>query len=198
MSALVSVEHAKMSKALSALDEAYLQTLLNSASGIAERYCHREFAKTTHTDETYDGDGHGGQRDLMLRHFPIITLTALKFLNHVDGSEDVITVANLLKDLPMGQILFKPQGSDGYLTFPKGTQNIVVTYDAGFETVPAPVQRAVLMIAAFLHGAAAHDLSLQSERLGDYAYTLAREEQIASSMPAAARGILGQYKDWLV
>lgn len=53
-----------------------------------------------------------------------------------------------------------------------GTMNIYVTYDAGYTTVPYDVQQACIELITQWYNRAQHDVSLKSERLGDYSYTL--------------------------
>lgn len=55
-------------------------------------------------------------------------------------------------------------------SFPRGWRNIEVRYRAGYDTIPDDVQTAACMIVKAMHDMSRRDTTLQSERIGDYAY----------------------------
>lgn len=81
--------------------------------------------------------------------------------------------------------------------FESGTQNVFVDYTAGFAagvtTVPDALEWACLTITKMLYDKIKKDLSVQSETLGDYSYTVAAAAA-GFIVPAELRGILDPYK----
>jgi len=55
--------------------------------------------------------------------------------------------------------------------FVKGIQNIYVEYTGGFTTIPYGVEQACLMLIAYYYFGTNRDPGLQSEKLGDYAWS---------------------------
>ena len=178
------------SPSLATVDGGLLASLITAASAAAERYCGREFTSVLRT-EIYDGDG---SPYLMLRAFPLgvagvaaITVTA------EDGTTDTIAIADLLLNLGNGVIKIKagaPNSDVSY--FPSGFQNISVPYTAGYVTIPADVQQAVVQIAEGMLSANERAGDVTSEKIGDYAVSYGVG---GSSLPPAAQALLARYRD---
>lgn len=78
-------------------------------------------------------------------------------------AEDDYTV-----DYDLGQIVLP-----GGYGFSKGFRNVYIEYNAGYATVPAALRQICNELVVWLYRTGRRDLSLKSERLGDYAWTAA-------------------------
>ena len=76
-----------------------------------------------------------------------------------------------------------------YGRFPRGESNVRIDYTAGYATVPAPVQEAVVRLAQIAWLSASRDPNLTSEKLGPYGATY------ATTVPGAITD--AQVRGWL-
>lgn len=111
---------------------------------------------TTHTDEEYDGDG---TDTLMLRHFPVTSVSSLSVDDAAVGTSQYKVYSGGFirlvhsKDSPILDAMNFPGA-----TFPFGQKNVKVTYIVGQTAIPAHVRFcAVQMIA---------QIALVHERMG--------------------------------
>lgn len=185
--ALISVARAQECEQLASVDAARLSTLIAAASAAIVRFCGRAFVSTAYT-ETYSGDG---TTELLLRHYPLITLTTVTITDD-DGTEYDIATDQFRLDEAAGIVHFKPDADDDYTWWPEGTLNIEIVYTAGYATVPDDVQEACVLTVAALYAAASTDPNLQSESLGDYSFT---RRTAAEAIPAEAQRLLASYRD---
>lgn len=97
--------------------------------------------------ETHDGSGN---EMCMLNRKPIVSLTSIQILS-VPQTVFSIPVSSIYVENDTGILRIKSVNFDTYtyLTpiFPKGRKNILVTYLAGYDTPPADVARALVMLA---------------------------------------------------
>ena len=77
--------------------------------------------------------------------------------------------------------------------FTSGRRNIVVRYTAGYVTTPADLEQICIDLTKVYWDRRSKDVSTKSEKLGDYAYTLAEG---ASAIPAEFQIRLAPYKKW--
>jgi hypothetical protein len=81
--------------------------------------------------------------------------------------------------------------------WPKGFNNIAVTYTGGYATIPPAVKRATILWARHLYDATKRTGVLQSEGIGAYSYALAGPATLAA--PPAAAALLSTFvRDWMV
>lgn len=59
--------------------------------------------------------------------------------------------------------------------FPKGLRNVVVTYSAGYSTIPPMLEQVCIELAAEMFQEHARDSTLASESLGDYSWSAAAQ-----------------------
>lgn len=186
MSTFLTVERARELPALAQVAEGYLAHLVAAACEAAERYCKRRFALTTYTGEAYRGDGGA---TLFLRNFPVTELQSV-IIVEADGSESEVDGADFVVEAATGSITFRAAGAPG--AFPPPPASARVTYTAGFATVPETLVEAAAHLAAWLHGRAAREEGVSSERLGDYAKTFAVD---AAALPGVVRSLLAPYRN---
>ncbi len=225
MASLASVTKFKalLNETSSARDSWY-EALLTSASAVAEERCGRHFARATYT-EYYNGNG---RRTIWLHERPVQSITSV-YVDHdgfygqggsgttpypastllVSGVDYALELdergthsrCGLLHRLrtvwPQTAREFYP----GRITPQSGPAfgNIKVTYVAGYDPIPEDLQYAVCWIASFMKRTIAFGGNLESERIGDYSYTLwhPRFDNVPPEL-ATADQILSRYKELAV
>lgn len=102
--------------------------------------------------------GHGGDT-LVLRNYPVVDITSLTINGRViPASPDGIQSGYVFDDRVIELIGFK---------FDKGKKNVVISYDAGFNDVPADVEQAVTELAGLRY------METTKDRIGVMAEALA-------------------------
>lgn len=108
---------------LTALETAQISMIITQVDGIIQNYCGWKLLATDYTDKKFNGSG---TTQLDLQAYPLISVTSVTM-----DSEDITS-------------LVEETDPEGYLTtnddstFTKGTNNIVVTFRAGFEDADMP------------------------------------------------------------
>lgn len=120
----------------------------------------------------------------------------LTSLDWPDGPKDIFnssaTFRAYVESLPGSMIADATAGRVVCDGFPKGIQNIMARYYAGYATIPEDVQEATSQLVSKLWHQAKRDPSLMSERLGDYSYsTLASGDMDGMG---SIRRMLSRYK----
>jgi len=168
----------------------FLEKFVDRASQQIESFCRRKMRKRTYADERYDGDGMSPV--LIMREYPIVSVTSL----YDDTGRDF--EASSLVDSDDYEI-----GADaGTVTrtdsaFAKGTANIKITYEAGYEDDDPrlyDLTMACVMLAAryyFQSPAGKGRQGVKTERLaggqGDVSF-------VQDAMPKEVREILMPYR----
>lgn len=162
-SAIVTVDQIKRFLQLGSSEhDVLLGDLAERAAAVSESYCDRTFAVGTYTaastpdDALLDGKG---LPFVYTPQWPIVSVSSLAIVAEGGGA--------VLAALSTGQ--YGINRRDGKLTilswsgsplltdssdpvFPEGTQNIAVSYVAGYATLPADLVESVLLIAAHMFG----------------------------------------------
>jgi uncharacterized phiE125 gp8 family phage protein len=131
-----------------------LERLINSCTDFIESYCGRRFKIEVYVSEKYDGNS---EKKLYLKNYPIILVSELKIDNIVIALAD-----------------FKIYNNEGSLYYTAGfnkeMQNILVSYQAGYSTIPYDLEQACIKLVAGIYqsrgGTAA--TGVKSENIGDY------------------------------
>lgn len=113
--------------------DSLLNLLITKFSQVICTYCRQEFVKAEYT-ETYDGDG---ESNLLLDHLPVVSVSSLKI-------DTIVTAADKYA-------IRKPEGEikliDGSV-FTKDFENVEITYEAGYASVPEDVKYVCLDMCA--------------------------------------------------
>jgi hypothetical protein len=150
-------------------DRQRISTLIAAACNYVEAYCNRQFEKQEHT-RVYQVQPDGC---VILDNPPIDSIDEIEVYG--DGWT-VYTGAFFCAD-------------NGILEGGFGRGKIRVTYTSGYSDVPEAIKLATAnLVKASLAGSGGR---LQSEKIGDYSYTLAPAE----SMPMSDKKILNLWKD---
>lgn len=140
---LVSLSDVKTELGLSgSADDAWLAAAISRASAAAAQYCNREFVSETVKDEfwperdPYPFQVPGGLAPLQLTRWPVSEVATV-----TEAEQDMTDGTDFRADLKVGQLI----RLDGSL-YPTSwlPRPILVQYTAGFSTIPADVQDAVI------------------------------------------------------
>jgi len=171
MADLITVARAKQTNELNQVDTLLLQQLIPAASNAIIKYCHREFVEEVLVDEKYDGLG---TPELFMKKFPVTTLTEVK-IRELGGTEQDIPTSEILIYEDEGKLMFDPLANTTtiYCHFPRGLQNILVSYTAGYATVPEDIQEACVQVITNMYSytSSTKNPALKSESLGMYSYS---------------------------
>lgn len=142
--ALVTLEIAKdfLDIASSNTDQdTKIARFINAASQMISNYCNREFELKTNT-EYYDGRSTNA---ILLHQYPAYKPSSVKIDNDwvFDSTSEVSS--NDFDVYPGGWLVAKSQ------IFIRGTKNIKVTYNSGYQTIPSDLQEACLMLVEYLY-----------------------------------------------
>lgn len=197
MSDLVTLTRAKQSPTVAVITPVtYISTLISAASERIEKYCRRGIASATYTDELYDGDG---RNELQLREFPLITLTSVTVIQD-DDTDSSLTVGNLRNNADEGLLRFSPAASgDDYIYFPRGFQNIKITYIAGYATVPEDVQEGCVLLIEDFYDRHFKTAGVAAEKLGQYQINFsALGKPLWNELPEGVIDLIAPYRDKLL
>jgi len=115
-----------------------LINLINRVTDIMESWLKRKI-KVRDYSEKYDGNG---DYVLLLNQYPVNSISSLK----IDGIEQD----------PSSYVLYGKRGEIRLLAgyFPKGYQNVEVTYNAGYSNIPGLIEQACIeeVVARFKRG----------------------------------------------
>jgi len=176
----------------SGTDDVNLQLAVSAYSQLITDFCSRPFVLTTF-NEVYDG------RDmprLILRNYPVTQVTSLTIF----GIPQLAATSAYGPGYVFNGRIVDLLGGD---VFTRGQQNVAITYQAGFASIPFDVQMACLDWLKSSYMARTRDLTLISQRAGD---TEEKFEpggaitKLGSSvvpMPATVYATLSQYLDFV-
>ena len=144
--------------------DADLNLLIDAASEYIEQFCDRAFYTTTYTSEKYDGNG---EDDFWPHNYPVTAISSLA----ISGS----TVTESADYSGSGYFLYdRPQNAPSRIHydggFSEGHQNVVISYTAGYATIPSDLAQACrdLVIWKFKQR---KEPGIKSEHIGNYSYT---------------------------
>lgn len=161
-------------------DDARLARILSAASSFCESYCGRVFEQTTYTSEMYDGNG---TDTLILRNFPIISVSSLKECGAtLTTGTDPAAGPDVLIYAEAGKLV-RPFGM--WLPYRRWYS---VTYSAGYAVVPPSIVQACIDVAMLM--------LREKDRAGVAAETMGtRTSQFLRSLPEASQRALDLYRD---
>lgn len=159
----------------SAYPTEYVQAVLDTVSDHLEKWCSRKFALTDIADEMATSYvTRGGWLKLHMRYTPVVSVSSLKY--QFAGSTHTIDISNADIDKELGTLRvlwYHPLlgGPDKWIT--------LVSYKAGYATIPNPIRMAIALLAREAieadEQAAKEGLAypLESYRVGSYSETYA-------------------------
>jgi uncharacterized phiE125 gp8 family phage protein len=143
--------------------DALLSRMITAASAFITSWLSRNFIQATYT-ETYNGSGSTTQ---LLRQTPIVSVSSLVVNTiTVPPSPDGVQAGYVFDDMALYLIGMSTYGwSYPVYYFPRGKQNIKVTYTAGYATVPADVEQACIELVGKQFNRRKH-LDVSNKNLG--------------------------------
>ena len=160
--------------------DALLAEFVERISAAISTRCQRVFEFESGITEYEDGDGLG--RELLVRRYPIVSVTALyDDPDRQYSSATLMAATDYTVDKNRGIIRL-----DGF-RFLKGLQNIKVVYDGGYRVIPQDLERAAIILGAaeFLDSQSELKVSVDVETV----------ERISRQREDADR-IIGLYTRW--
>lgn len=125
----------------SSVNDEVLNELILSVSAAMQAWMNRYILQRSITGEKHDGTG---RLDVLnLRDYPVIGISS------VTVDDEALAGADYEIELNPGQLYYTPDGE--YAAWPAGRRNVVVSYSAGYATVPADLEHAatVQVVAQF-------------------------------------------------
>jgi len=161
---------------LPSTDDALLTRLILACSGAIEAWLNRTIAATNYT---WTGAGTGSSR-LLLPNYPVQSVASLT----VDGVAVLPSAGYGLAGYAFDEFgLWRIGG-----VFTRGVRNVVVTYNAGFATVPPEIEQACIATVALRYR--------ERERIGHASKSLAGETVAFTivDFPAEVKTLLRNYR----
>lgn len=170
--------------ALQGANTAILQAFIEAASGSVERFCNRTFAYDNNLTERIFA---GTPTRIYLRRYPVDVIYSISLVSFAttpgcdcntissDGAtnatETLITdrVPYLLNKAN-GEVQLLPQANPMPWWQTLQPNQFIVNYAGGFQEIPDPVKLATALLTKQQYDLGTKDLTLKSERIGDYSY----------------------------
>lgn len=188
MADLTTIENVRLwltskASAFSTVSDDLLARLITSCSAYVQSWLNREILLASYA-ETYSGKG---TTRLELRQYPVQAVTAVSVdgvaiqARPALGTLSASTIAGFVYDEVAVMLV-------GY-RFTRGMQNVVVSYSAGYDAVPADVEQAVTDIIG--------DWFKYRDRIGVTVQAIEQQSTsfVNTPMPARAKDVLAQYRN---
>jgi uncharacterized phiE125 gp8 family phage protein len=123
-------------------DDTLLTNLISMVSADIENECQRTFLATNHT-EYYKGDG---TSQLLVKQYPVNSVTSIyDDTDRVWGSDTQIDATEIsISDRIGGLIILE----DDIFSESDDVENIKITYNAGYSTIPSDLEQACIKLCA--------------------------------------------------
>ena len=131
-------------------DDALFTRLVTAASSAAQLYMGRNIPSASYV-EAYNGNS---RQALLLRQSPIVSITSVTVDNTTIPQATAQPGAGWRFDtmfLYLDGYGFNRSDGGGTSSFNRGIQNVVVTYTAGYATVPFDIAQATIEMAGYLY-----------------------------------------------
>lgn len=168
---------------LSTVANATLDAYIDSASRMAENYCHREFASKSVTER----HAYSFSPNVILRRTPVTAISNVTLYQRSTPSANIGTVTN---DYPSNMAEGSTNISIGYTVKPNSGLMSVdpysfrvsseqiqaqyfyeINYTGGYANIPTPVKIAIAKIVDHMASQWGVNSGIVSEKIGDYSYT---------------------------
>jgi len=186
--ALCTTTYAKQSADLARVDTTWLSNIIDAASSMIEGYCDRTFSAADY-EETVDGTGLDW---IYVKNAPINSFTSI-VITDSSNNEETILASQFRYDSTAGKITFKYNNTSSYLAFPEDFQNVKVTYNGGYTTIPAAVQQACALVTRNIYSrtSGGTNPAYKTEKMGEHSFT--RESMNNQVMTPDVMALLDRY-----
>jgi hypothetical protein len=152
---LTDTARARRKAAFGAVSSDVVNDFLAAAEAWVHSCCDRKFVASNYS-VTYNGTG--GRR-LYVKNRPINSLVSCSIVDDGGAVETVNVSTDLTYESEAGAVEFGPDNASSYDIWPRGFQNINLTYNAGYAAIPDDVQEAVILRALVLYAASGSDMN---------------------------------------
>lgn len=123
-----------------------IDAIVSAQTALVERITGLSFTGVEQIEELHDGTGH---EELLLDRRPVLSLVDIQILswpytNYAISADSIMVVSDqgMLRVKNLYDVSFQPVSP----VFPKGRNNVKVTYTAGYSTPPADVASAIALL----------------------------------------------------
>tara|TARA_B110000977_G_C10898597_1_gene424313 strand:+ start:82 stop:669 length:588 start_codon:yes stop_codon:yes gene_type:complete len=144
-------EYKEAQKITGASDDARLTTLVGSVSQLVKTYCNNTFVDHYSTNKVEYFNNNFTTTSVQLTESPVNSIVSVK---ERSGIASDYTTLSSSKDYYLDyntDSVFRSNGSNGYIPFPRGPGAVEVTYTAGYVTCPADLKLAVISLVTYYH-----------------------------------------------
>lgn len=161
--------------------DSQISLALDASEAAMEKYCGvTDFGSATYTDEAYDGED---EDTVWLANWPVTAVSAVKVRCYsTTVTQDATTYTftrrgRLIRDGSGPGFVYTDESPEagyysGGFVWPRGNQNVLVTYTAGYGTIPADLKQIQFEMVDAIRAGAGRDPSLASESIESYSYSL--------------------------
>jgi hypothetical protein len=157
-------------------DTDLIQNLITNASAFIDNYCNRVLLSNDYT-ETHNGTGGD---ELPFRQFPVSAVASVS----IDGQPVTLSTSTSSSGFVWDDWTLYLRG----YCFPRGAQNVTISYTAGLMAVPPDVNQACIEIVALKYKRRT-SLEVSSKTLNGEVISFN-----TSDMPASAKSTLANYR----
>lgn len=143
----------------------FIEGQLTGVDQMQGGYCNRRFIATTYTSALYSG---AGFKNLLVRQFPINSITTIIIddtTKYPSGSSSLAELGFYVDYEMLGNLINTNVWTSG------DPQNIALTYNAGYSSIPFDLQLAVAALVAMKWNQKGNE-AYKSEKIGNYSYTI--------------------------
>ena len=159
-----------------------IENLATEISAVVKSYCDREIEETIYTDEILDGRG---TPELILKNYPVISITSFVYL-YSDDTETEVDTDDYRLDKNRGILRHRSS------SWSEGRMNFQITYIAGYAaaSIPGDIKLACKIWAKTIFDKARKDLfAASSSEFGDNVIQVER-----SKVPLEVEQLLQPYR----
>lgn len=160
---------------------ATISLLISTVDGVIKNYCGWEIlAKDYEKKFSYTPDAQGSSSELDLRVYPLNSVDSVVF-NEVDY------IASIELDKEEGIIYFALSSG---LSFPSGSRNVEVTFNAGYVDAPSDlIHAASWLVAMYFSRVAAENIGVEEEKFNTISVTYDNTD-----LPPLVKRVLDRYR----
>lgn len=163
--------------------DAILEIVIEAVSASIANESFPDFKSATHTAEKYDGTG---KSYLYLDHYPVTAMTTV-----VEDGVTLVKDTDYFVDMDEGLLekaRYSWPGYDSQAVWTTSKQGVVVTYTAGYATVPADVKLACLIEVGRAFAMVDHKMFGETSRsVESVSVTLSADELLPSTLTTLGR-----------
>lgn len=173
-------------------EELQVGMLITQVNGLIENYCGWDMLAKTYTNVKFNGTG---DSQLDLKVYPINTLTKVE----VSDGSTTYNITSTVNSIADSGILYFPSGATSDITtFLSGTQNITLSFNAGFGYNGAAIPNALKMAATELVVIYFNRISLENIGVKRERFEQDEVEYDKTDIPSGVARRLDRYRRFII